>query len=209
MADDSMAPADTGDSAGAAPGGGKKTGLMAHIKKNWVIYSLGLGGATLIVGIIAVRNKNAPSGGNPTGVNLTDPSIGHTDTMGGMSSDTSSSMYSLLQGLSSLEAQNYTTLQTIANGGSGTTTTTTPPTAQTIFPWAAGTHNDKSHWQPYVTKAGDTIASLNQYAGWGKLTSLDQSGNNVDLYRNNSNIFQQLGITSPTQAIPVGTTISI
>jgi len=93
----------------------KEGGLSAHFKKHWVIYTIGIGGATLIVAIIALNNQNQGSGGLfPS--SQTDTSgygSGVNVPQGGFSSSSSDS---LLQGLVSQESVNSNILAQIAQG---------------------------------------------------------------------------------------------
>ncbi len=97
----------------------KEEGILGHLKKHWAVYTIGIGGATLVVAIIALKSGNQASP-DQTGVgnDLSNPNMHTTDTTGGMSNDSAdiNSIASMVQGLTSLEAQNYNLLQTLANG---------------------------------------------------------------------------------------------
>jgi hypothetical protein len=121
----------------------KSGGLNAHFKKHWYLYAAGFGAAVLVISIISLKAKaNAAQGAGAT-----DPSAvgytGHVDTMAGGFPDTSNydSVMSMLNGLNSAEAQNYTLLGQLAKGQTPTqpAPTTSDPSTQTnpIQTWVA------------------------------------------------------------------------
>jgi len=109
--------ANTGPPIDANEGGKNGGGLAGHFKKHAAIYMIGIGGATLVVAVIAMKGNSSQSDSSQTGVGykMNNPNVGTTDTMGGSSADINS-LNSMVQGLTSIESQNYNLLQQIANG---------------------------------------------------------------------------------------------
>jgi len=138
------APVGDKDKADEQPGSAKG-GLNEHFKKHWYLYAAGLGAAAILVSIISLKAKaNAAQGAGAT-----DPSAvgytGHVDTMAGGFPDTSNydSVMSMLNGLNSAEAQNYTLLGQLAKGQPATQpapTTSGPPSGTT------GTTDTSQNW---------------------------------------------------------------
>lgn len=201
------APGQGGDSSG---GGG---GFVASIPGGW--WTIGIGAATVIIGILAL-NKMGSKNGNANASGLQSGAYypyGTNSNTGG-SQDTSHSvagaMDQQLTGLLGQEQINNQVLQAILGNLSNPVTPTSPTiNAQTVMPWEKGHAGASNNFWTYVTQQGDTMNSLNARAGWGPLGSLGQVGNNVDQYRNNGDIFRQIGITNPNQTIAPGTKVSL
>jgi len=184
-------------------------GLKGHLKKNWIFYSLGIGGATLLVAFLALRsNSNSQAASMPTG---------STSGVPGMTPDSmnSDSLNSMMQGLVSLENQNSQVLQQLANApttGAGTNPTGGSTWTATPTPAAKNTSGLSNNFWVYTTKAGDTLDSITKMAGWTPQQQVGGGPGFLYNYRNNASIFSSLGINNPSQAntpLPVGYQISL
>lgn len=81
---------------------------------------------------------------------------------------------------------------------------------QTINPLGKGTSGYSNNFYTYTTKGGESIASLNQLAGW------NGTGNNVQFYRNNADILRNIGyldsngaVVNPDATLPQGVKLSL
>lgn len=190
-----------------------KGGLLGHIKKHWAMYAIGGGGLLLVVSLMALKGNNQQQSNNAqdlTNGSYTVPSGGALDTMGGMSSDTFDSMYSMLQGLTSVEANNNNILQKIA-GGDTTSGVPSGPVNSAPLPASKGTTGLSNNFWTYTTKAGDTLSSITKFAGWDPQ---HQKGGGTDFlygYRNNAQIFGYYGVNpnDPNAKLPAGVKISL
>jgi hypothetical protein len=162
--------------------GSAKGGLNAHFKKHWYLYAAGLGAAAILVSIISLKGKAnaAQSAGatDPGAVGYT----GHVDTMAGGFPDTSNyqSVMSMLNGLNSAEAQNYTLISQLAKNQP----VTQPPPPTSGPPATSPGFGD--FWATVRARIGSAssagIGIRNQPGGDGTLTTSNIAyGRSVDI----------------------------
>lgn len=191
-------------------------GFISKVPGGW--WTIGIGAATVVIGILTLHKMGQSNGTAPSGSEAYYPY--HPNTSAGSSQDTGGTvpgaMDNQLTGLLGQEQINNQILQAILANLTGKTNPggTPKPTPDPVDPpphWRHGPPPVKlpavsNHWI-YTTKRGDTLNSLNKFAHWGSLNSLNQSGNNVYKYLGNDKIFSKEKITGVNQQIPVGTHI--
>lgn len=175
-------------------------GIKGHLKKNWPIYTIAIGGATLFFIMIGNYNRNQQA----------------VDTLGKYQGqvpnsqyDSATADYNMMNLQSALNTQTavldnlgkaITSLGSVpSKGGSNTA-------VQTIFPYPKNTPGMSNNFWVYTTQAGDTAASLANKANWGQW-----GPSYFENYRNNWAILANVGyqFDNPNTAIPVGTKVSL
>lgn len=175
-------------------------GIKGHLQRNWPLYALGLGLATIVVMIWK-------SGSSNTASNIAGSTAG---TMG-LSSDQlyGSQLDADYQQLMSMQNQQLGLLNTISN------TLTNPSTSPTVkpigpagpvLPVPKGTSGYSDNFWIYTTKPGDTAFSLNKMAGWQA-----NGPGFFENYRNNMDVLHAAGYdtSNPYNPIPIGTKVSL
>ena len=105
-------------------GGQQYSGIAGHFRRHWVMYSLGLAAAGVVVAYLAYRNSQNNSYAVTTG----NSSTGQVGTPQTIDSSWGSQLDADYQQLTSVETTNTGLLQSILNGITGTPTSTPKPT---------------------------------------------------------------------------------
>jgi hypothetical protein len=223
LSHDQADPSEPGDT-----GGGQQGGFISKIPGGW--WTVGIGAATVIIGIIMIskmnNSNNNAAAGAPSGSSAYYPYSGSSGT-----SDTSNTvggaLDSQLSGLLSQEQINNQALQSIlaaltpptaTTGGTNTTVngnptqTPLPYTGGTLMPIAKGTAGYSNNFSVYTTKAGDTLDSITNAIGWSANKQKNGGPQFLYNYRNNSDLFNQAGISktyNPDMTLPSGIKISV
>ena len=160
-------------------------GIKANLKKHWILYVVGIGGAVLVMLYIANQSNTA------TGTTAIDTTGANSNLYGTgvANAGTDPSTDSLLQGLTSVEASNANILQGLANTGATTNTDIWP---QIPDPGAVGDPGVSKNSFVYTIKNGDTYASLTKAAGWS-----NSRPDFLENYSGNQSIFSAMGINGP------------
>ncbi len=108
-------------------GGKAEHGFVGHLKKHWVEYTIGIGGAGLVIMFLMYRSQSQAASAAVTSGNSASGTTGQPSTIDGSWGSQLDADY---QQLTSVETTNTGLLQGILNQLQ-TTPTSTPPTATT------------------------------------------------------------------------------
>lgn len=118
---------------GGAMGGGGGGGIIQHFKDHWIMYSLGIGAAGLVIMFLIYRQNSAAS----TAATVTGNSTtGSTTPPASIDASWGSQLDADYQQLTSVETTNTGLLQSILNGitGANGATPTNPSNTQVVSP---------------------------------------------------------------------------